>query len=67
MVWIHENRSMNTRQFPLGSEEKSEEKMIRMIVGIVQDNTKLDLTFLTKQYAGALNFKQFIKHLAIKI
>lgn len=58
---------MNARQLPLGSEEKSEEKMIRMIVGMVQDNTKLDLTFLMKQYAGALNFKQFIKHLAIKI
>ena len=66
-MWIHENKSMNVRQFPLANEEKSEERMIRMIVGMVQDNTKLDLALLMKQYAGALNFKQFIKHLAIKI
>lgn len=51
----------------MGSEEKSEEKMIRMIVEMVKSHNKLDLTLLMQQYAGALNFKQFIKYLAIKI
>lgn len=41
--------------------------MIRRLVSICQAHSKFDLQYLLKQFAGAINFRQFLKHLSIKI
>ncbi len=41
--------------------------MIRAVIRICQAHSRFDLGFLLQQYAGAVTFRQFLKHLAIKI
>lgn len=67
VLWLNENYHSNDKQWPLREGEAEEETMIKSLINICQGHSRFDLGFLLQQYAGALTFRQFAKHLAIKI